>query len=126
VIENNLFLEPSSGGVTIGGYQVAFIRNIVFCDFNCQWDTAALWNDFVNTWSQCAQDLIGPESENFSLDPQFCGVEGSGNYYLQSDSPCAEGNGPYPSAGQVGPLPVGCSTVKTEAKSWGAIKALYQ
>lgn len=59
---------------------------------------------------------------NFSLDPQFCGPE-DGNFYLQSDSPCAPSNN---SCGtQIGALPIGCETVSTNDASWGAIKALY-
>lgn len=59
-------------------------------------------------------------------DVQFCG-EGVGNVYLQSDSPCAPGNHYWDPADVrvIGALPVGCSTVKTEATTWGRLKALY-
>ena len=65
------------------------------------------------------------QGNNFSLDPEFCGVEGSGNYFLQSDSPCAPGNSPYPSAGLIGALPINCGTVDIRNKTWGEIKAIY-
>ena len=62
----------------------------------------------------------------FIADPQFCGIPGSHNYYLQSDSPCAPGNHPNGSAcGIIGALPVLCGSVKTESKTWGDVKALY-
>lgn len=59
----------------------------------------------------------------YDIDPQFCGLAGSGNYYLQADSPCAPGHIGY--CGLVGPLPVGCGAVPTEETTWGAIKSLY-
>jgi hypothetical protein len=61
---------------------------------------------------------------NFSGDPLFCGV---GNYYIRSDSPCAPGNHPDAfDCGLIGPLRVGCGTVRVEHKTWGAVKALYR
>ena len=64
---------------------------------------------------------------NFSLDPEFCGVEGSGNYFLRSTSPCLGENNPFgPGIGLVGPLPMGCGAVKTETRTWGGVKALYR
>jgi predicted outer membrane repeat protein len=63
---------------------------------------------------------------NFAVDPEFCGIDGSGNYYLQSDSPCAPGNTPTPKqCSLIGALGVGCATSSTEEKTWGAVKALY-
>lgn len=62
----------------------------------------------------------------FIADPQFCGIPGSHNYYLQSDSPCAPGNHPNGSdCGIIGALPVSCGNVKTENRTWGSVKALY-
>jgi hypothetical protein len=64
---------------------------------------------------------------NISADPQFCGVIGSGNYALQSDSPCAPGNHPdgY-ECEEIGAFSVGCATVSTKTATWGAIKAMYR
>ena len=62
---------------------------------------------------------------NFALDPEYCGVDGSGNYFLQADSPCAPGNTPTPKAcGQIGAYPVNCATTATQEKTWGAVKSL--
>lgn len=61
---------------------------------------------------------------NGTSDPQFCGVAGSGNVYLQADSPCAPSQAV---CGQlVGALGVGCATVPTEDHTWGSIKSLFQ
>jgi hypothetical protein len=72
--------------------------------------------------------FIAENPSNFSLDPQFCGIQGTRNYFLQEDSPCAPGNHPNPflGCGLLGPFPVGCGTVKAESKTWGAIKGLYR
>ena len=64
---------------------------------------------------------------NFSLDPHFCGIPGSGNYFLQSTSPCLGANNPFgPFPFDIGPLGVGCGTVRVEQRTWGGIKALYR
>lgn len=61
---------------------------------------------------------------NFSANPMFCG---EGNYYLQSDSPCAPGNQPDGiDCGLIGPLPVGCGPVRVETRTWGSVKAMYR
>lgn len=60
---------------------------------------------------------------NLWADPEFCGVPGSGNFYLQSDSPCAPGGNEC--SVQIGARPVGCESVGMRDTSWGAIKAQY-
>ncbi len=64
---------------------------------------------------------------NISVDPEFCGIDDSGNYFLQSDSPCAPGNHPggYP-CGLIGAFGENCGIVQTESRSWGAVKNLYK
>jgi hypothetical protein len=66
---------------------------------------------------------------NISVDPQFCAVDpaASGNFVLQSDSPCAPGNHPDgASCGIIGACPVGCGEISVKRASWGAIKAIYR
>ena len=71
------------------------------------------WNDYIFWRHGCCM----------SLNPQFCGVD---DYFLQSDSPCAPGTEPLYFSFFIGALPVGCGSVKVEAKSWGEVKALYR
>ncbi|MCP4546260.1 MAG: hypothetical protein GY835_07330 [bacterium] len=59
---------------------------------------------------------------NLNLDPALCGFP-DGNYYLQSDSPCAPENNDC--GVQMGALPVGCDVTQADATSWGALKILY-
>lgn len=69
--------------------------------------------------------LCGVDSgDNGATDPQFCGVLGTGNYFLQSDSPCLPFSSPCSQL--VGAIGVGCATVDTENSTWGLIKALFE
>lgn len=78
-----------------------------------------------NAWVDCYADQLGVNG-NISVDPQFCGVPGGGNYYLQSDSPCAPGNHPDGAdCGLIGALPVGCDAVSTRSTSMSVVKSLY-
>ena len=66
---------------------------------------------------------------NISLDPQFCGAapDVSGNFFLQSDSPCAPGNHPDAvQCGLIGRYAVGCGPTTVEKKSWGKIKSMFR
>jgi len=64
---------------------------------------------------------------NIAVDPEFCGIDESGNYFLQSDSPCAPGNHPNGyNCGLVGAYEVNCGKVDAAQRSWGGIKSLYR
>lgn len=80
----------------------------------------------IGDWIGCLAGQLGVNG-NISADPAFCGDLGSGNYNLQSDSPCAPGNHPgsYP-CGQIGAMPVGCGDSPTRKASWGELKSLYR
>jgi Right handed beta helix region len=83
------------------------------------------WGAQTNYGFTCA-NVLGQDG-NISADPQFCGVTGSGNYYLQADSPCAPGHHPDGAdCGTIGAFGVMCGTVKAKAVTWGSVKALYQ
>ena len=72
-------------------------------------------------WSHYCVSSYQGVSGNISEDPLFCGWE-EGNYYLQSDSPCAPGG----ECGLIGALPVGCEPSPIMESTWGEIKALYR
>ena len=107
------------------GCSADLVRCIIFSD---------LGNRAVGSWVvEC--DVLGsvdPRIDvssydaNFSLDPQFCGIPGSGNYFLKSTSPCLPGSNPYGSPHLTGPLGAGCGAVSVQSSTWGAIKALYR
>jgi hypothetical protein len=81
-------------------------------------------NDVIGDVDPAVQ--IPVENGNFFLDPEFCGVPGSGNYFLKSTSPCLPENNPFGVPVLIGPLPQGCGSVAVEEKTWGGVKALYR
>jgi hypothetical protein len=126
---NCTFSENSAGfGFVYDG--AAYIENciIVFCAEGPSIggeDGANPMLSCTNLFGNAGGDWI-PAGNSFSADPQFCGLVGSHNYYLQSDSPCVPGNHPNGDAcGLIGALPVLCGSVKTESRTWGNVKALY-
>ena len=123
VVKNNLF----AGEVILDDDWIEFTHNITLRGVYCQWPPAPLpyCNDFVGP--VCDEYMIYVPELNFILDPEFCGEEGSGNYFLKSTSPCAPGSAPpgFEACGQIGPLPVGCGAVPVEKTSWGMLKAMY-
>jgi predicted outer membrane repeat protein len=73
-------------------------------------------------WSVHVVDQLGVDG-NISADPLYCGVPGSGNYWLRSDSPSAASNS---GCGQrMGAWDEGCEGTSTAATSWGRVKSLY-
>ncbi|MGD1048412.1 MAG: right-handed parallel beta-helix repeat-containing protein [Candidatus Krumholzibacteriaceae bacterium] len=86
-------------------------------------------NDFWNNaQGNCGGVLVDPVGTNGNIgaDPLFCGVPGSGNFYLQSGSPCAGPNVPGACSGQgMGCYPTTC-TVAVKQQSWGSMKSLFE
>jgi len=123
-IRNNLIFGSNQGIYLDYASNFVINNNIILSGLNAI-DCSGLMA-FCNDMPSEPWFCFGGEP-NFDLDPQFCGVESSGNYYLQGDSPCAPGNHPDEyDCGLIGPLPVGCGTVATEQKTWGEIKAIYK
>jgi hypothetical protein len=60
---------------------------------------------------------------NFSADPLYCGIVGSGNFTLQQTSPCAVTYSPC--AAGVGAYGVQCQVTATNAVTWGSVKSMY-
>ena len=85
-------------------------------------------NNIFNTPVQYDLICAGQEglNGNFSLDPEFCGSPGSGNYEIQSDSPCAPGNQPGgTTCALIGAGGVGCGTVATSPTTLGGLKQKF-
>jgi hypothetical protein len=95
--------------------------------FNCTYNI--IWDRILGGGAYCFNDVMNIADPpagcpNFSQDPEFCGPMAD-NYFLQSDSPCAPGNSPWPEVGLIGARPVACGTVKVQTTTWGAIKENY-
>ncbi len=124
-IHNNVCVAAEADGILLAfDFDGAQIHNNVILNGISHSDpcpaTVQIQCNLINgSMSTCPFRLY-----NFSADPMFCGA---GNYYLQSDSPCAPGNHPDGiDCGLIGPLPVGCGPVSVEATTWGRVKAMYQ
>ena len=122
IISNNIIvsnLAPDVGGI--------------YCNTSCGssypgeelFTCNDVWNNTPTNYGGSLTDQTGING-NISEDPLFCGIPGSGNFYLQSGSPCAASNVPdFCNGIRMGTYPVNCE-VGTEATSWGKIKSLYK
>ncbi len=112
IIQNNIISRPNFG---------------IFCEATCSLIIACndIFGARVEPYSGTCPDLTGSDG-NISLDPEFCGIFGTGNYNLQSDSPCASGNHPdgY-NCDRIGAFEVGCGQVPTKRMSIGKLKSLF-
>ena len=122
---------PDGAGICIFGSSSLTLRRSILAGNHGLW----LSIDEANAATIGCNDIHGnsggddlpagsiDEGFNIFLDPQFCGVSGSGNYHLQSDSPCLPVNHPGGLLCQiVGARPDGCGTTGAGRRSWGGIK----
>jgi hypothetical protein len=139
VVENNTF-DANEGsvagaGIYCSGFSDATIHaNIIvnsssgsafeFVDFSLP---AVSCCDVFNNAGGDAIPAGSDQDNNFSLDPLFCGNPGSGNYELQSTSPCVPSNHPPNASGcdLIGARGIGCA-VSTEVRTWGEVKFMYR
>lgn len=115
VIENNIVAKEKS-------------RYGIYCAPGCTPTLRCndVWENELGNYIGSCPDPTGVDG-NISLDPQFCGIFGSNNYYLQSDSPCAPGNHPDgEECGLIGVYPVSCGPISTKSSTWGKIKRLQR
>jgi hypothetical protein len=124
-VHNNVLM----GGVD---YAVSLVNDFLYADLHnnvilngigaspgCEYSISIRCNLVNGTVSVCPY-----WPDNFTADPLFCSES---SYYLRHDSPCAPGNHPDgANCGLIGPLPVACGPVHIEAKTWGAVKAIYR
>jgi hypothetical protein len=134
-IHNNTFDSNGAGtggGIMFGpGSNVQIWQNIV-CNstsggaFSCAGaggGTFVACNDiYANTGGDGI--CVGTAVNNFSMDPLFCGIEGSGNFFLQQTSPCSAAFSPC--FAPVGALDVQCQVTTTQPVTWGKVKTLYR
>jgi len=123
--------SPVGGGISFQGPSSPQVYQNIICNsaaggaFSCAGSFGGLvaCNDvYANTGGNtiCA----GGNGTNFSLDPLFCGIPGSGNFFLQQTSPCAPAFSPC--AQPIGALDVQCQVTATSPVSWGKVKNLYR
>ncbi len=87
-------------------------------DFAC----CNFFGNVEGDWTGLVADQLGLNG-NFSTDPEYCGMIGSGNLYLQSDSPCLALYNDC--AQQIGAWPQGCGDSASRPSSWSEVKSMY-
>lgn len=95
--------------------------SLIYCDVGAA-PSFTCCNIFGDITGGYAPDLNG--GDNVFTDPLFCGVDGSGNYFLQSGSPCTADNSPC--GALIGALPVACGTSPSEPRTWGGTKHIFR
>ncbi len=103
----------TDGGACWWMTPVSELPDIACCDFA---------GNVEGNWIGDLAPLLGTDG-NLDLDPQYCGLIGSGNIELQSDSPCLPSNNDC--GQQIGALPEGCDDTVARSASWGEVKSLY-
>lgn len=87
-------------------------------DFGC----CDIYGNAGGDWVAPIDTQLGVNG-NFRDNPEFCGVDSSGNYFLQTDSPCSPGgNG---CGALIGSRIVDCGIIAVEPASWSAVKSFY-
>jgi hypothetical protein len=124
----NTFIDCASGIFFANTTAAVQIMNNLFYNLSVRgiWasEGPTLWIMCNNMWSVATPYyLCSAGTHDFALDPQFCGNPPDGNYYLQSDSPCAESQNPI--CGQVGAFPVECGESAATLIDWGSLKNRY-
>jgi hypothetical protein len=129
-------IAPTGAGVNFRSSSALHLDNCIIAYNNGR----GLDSDSGNTIYAGCNDIFGNtggnglalgvvnKGGNIFIDAQFCGAKGSGNYYLQSDSPCLAENHPQPQyqCGRIGALSAGCGSIGTRELSWGGIKLLMK
>ncbi len=135
VVHNNTIegnSAPAGGGIALKGpiagqvYQNLICSSLQGGGIDCTtgpFNTVLTCNDI---WGNVGGDAICAVdgSNNFAADPLFCGVPGSGNFYLQQTSQCTATYSPCGQA--IGALGILCTTTATESVTWGRVKSLYR
>lgn len=114
IIRNNIIVKNNGCGISSS---VAPSNITVECN--------DVWNNSSGNYSGTLTDLTGING-NISVDPLFCGILHSYNFYLQEGSPCAESNVPEHCNGvRIGAYPANCA-VDVQSESWGELKSKFK
>lgn len=128
----NRTMYDHGGGVYVASSPITMDRCIIaFSEGAGFYGTGPITLDLIccDVYGNSAGDYTGTAIDqtgingSFSADPEFCGVPGSGNFLLQSDSPCAPGQ--HDCESYIGSKPVECGPIATEKSTISAIKARY-
>lgn len=120
------------GGFQLGSAASPQVYQNIICAttnggaFGCSGASGGTFVSCNDLWWNVGGDAIciGNTGGNYSQDPLFCGVPGSGNYFLQMTSPCSSSFSPCFST--VGAMGIQCEVTATESVTWGKVKSMYR
>jgi hypothetical protein len=116
VLTKSIISHSAEGGSLQCGYSLQRADVTVTC---CD-----IFGNVGGDWISCIAWQYGVDG-NISLDPMYCGDDSpSQPYSLREGSPCLPENNVC--GVLIGALGVGCSPTPVEAKTWGAIKAMFR
>ncbi len=101
----------STDGPAVRVTEAALVLGVTCCN---------IFGNAGGDWDGFLTDYLG-QPGNISADPQLCGVPGSGNLYLQSDSPCLPANNDCGSL--IGAFGQGCEETPVSLASFTATPA---
>lgn len=128
---NNCLIVGGGGGVTLGAQSHAKLwQNII--SNSVGGGAVACAGAMTGTQLSCNDVYANGGGDavcfgtptNFASDPLYCGVLGSGNFFLQQTSPCAPSFSPC--AAVVGAFGVQCQVTATQPVTWGSVKNMYR
>ncbi len=131
IAENSAFtagsgiLVSGAGGVVLDQVVVAFntlSAAVAVTGGSASFECSDIFGNQYGNWTAPIDVQLG-QSGNISANPQFCGVDSSGNYFLQMDSPCS------PSSNDCGLLIgsriIDCGIISVDPTSWSSVKSYY-
>ncbi len=89
---------------------------------SASFDCCDIFGNQGGNWTVPIDGQLG-QAGNFSTNPEFCGVDSSGNYYLQMDSPCSPSNNDCSTL--IGSRIIDCGFISVDPTSWSTVKSYY-
>ncbi len=128
---NNCVIVGGGGGVTLGAQSHAKLWQNIICN-SVGGGAIACVGAMTGTQLSCNDVYANGGGDavcygtptNFASDPLYCGIAGSGNFFLQQTSPCAASYSPC--AASVGAFGVQCQVTATQSVTWGSVKNMYR
>jgi len=128
---NNCIIVGGGGGVTLGAQSHAKLWQNIICNSTaggavaCAGAMSGTQLSCNDVYANGGGDAVCfGTATNFASDPLYCGIAGSGNFFLQQTSPCAASFSPC--AAGVGAFGVQCQVTATEPVTWGSVKNMYR
>jgi hypothetical protein len=128
---NNCLIVGQGGGIALGALSHAKLWQNIVCNsvgggaIGCTGAMTGTTMSCNDLYANVGGDAVCfGTTGNFSADPLYCGIPGSGNFFLQQTSPCAAPASPC--AALVGALGVQCQVTATQPVTWGSVKNMYR